>query len=50
MGQRRIERVREQQREEEEAEVLKEEVEEGGGGIAAGLSNINIEAAGTEEE
>ena len=45
----RIERVREQQREEEKAEVSEEDEDEGES-VVAGLSNLNIEMAGTEEE
>ena len=50
VGQRRLERVREQRGEEDETEESEEEEEEGGGWIAACLNNINKETAGTEEE
>ena len=49
VGQRRLDRVRERRLEEEEAETSEEEEEEEGG-VVAGLSNINIETAGTDEK
>ena len=49
VGHRRLERVRERQEDVEEVEFSEEEEEESGM-IAAGILNLNIEAAATEEE
>ena len=48
VGQRRLERVRGRQRK-EEADESEEEKEDSGGGLA-GIHNLKIETAGTEEE
>ena len=50
MGQRRLARVRERREVTEEEAAAAAEEEEEGGGIAAGLSNLNTEKAGTEKE
>ena len=49
VGQRRLNRGREQGCKEDETEVSEEENEEGGG-VVESLKNINIETTGTEEE
>ena len=50
VGQQRLSRVRERREVTEEEAATEAEEEEEGVGIAAGLSNLNIETAGTEEE
>ena len=51
VGQRRLERVRERRVEVEEEESTKaEEEEEGSGDVLAGITNLRIDTAGTEEE
>ena len=50
VGQRIIARVWERRGDEEEAEGAEAEEEEEGGGIEAGINNLSIETAGTEEE
>ena len=49
MGQRRVERVRSRRVKEEDEEATEDEEEEGGE-VLAGLVNLNIETAVTEEE
>ena len=50
MGQQRVERFRARRAEEEGAEDTEAEGEEGGEEVVAGLDNLRIETAGTEEE
>ena len=50
VGQRRLARVRERREVTEEEAAAAAEEEEEGRGIAAGLSNLNTEKAGTEKE
>ena len=50
VGQRRLERMRERRVEtEDEAAIEAEEEEDEGGGVLAGINNLRIEMAGTEE-